>query len=182
MGVRQRLASLFRSKPADKTARAASRTEDKQEFAVIGLGVFGRSLAQRLSELGFTVLGIDSDAAVVQALADDLSSALVLDATNEALRQADIGRTRRRSSPSATTTSSHGAHDNHPGQIGVPQIIAWPAPSAKPRSRRDRRHPGPQPCAGERRRSGRRPHRSRRRRMVDLAGPSDRPGSPTGGS
>jgi trk system potassium uptake protein TrkA len=45
----------------------------------------------RLSELGFTVLGIDADAGVVQTVADELSAALVLDATNEdALRQADI--------------------------------------------------------------------------------------------
>jgi trk system potassium uptake protein TrkA len=99
---------------------------DKQEFAVIGLGVFGRSLARRLSELGFTVLGIDADAAVVQSLADDLSSALVLDATNEeALRQADIesyetaivaiGGDHFEATALATITLA---------KIGVPHIIA----------------------------------------------------------
>jgi len=48
-------------------------------FAVIGLGRFGSYLATRLYELGHEVLGIDSDADVVQGLSDRLSQALVID-------------------------------------------------------------------------------------------------------
>lgn len=91
MGLRQRLAGLFRRKPKSGSSRISTNDSSSMEFAVIGLGTFGQPLALRLSELGFTVLGIDSSAAAVQAVADDLSTSLVLDATDEAaLRQADI--------------------------------------------------------------------------------------------
>lgn len=59
---------------------------------MIGLGHFGASLARRLEALGHTVLGIDNDMARVQAIADDISAAMALDATDEnALQEADIG-------------------------------------------------------------------------------------------
>jgi trk system potassium uptake protein TrkA len=91
MGIRERISSLFRGKPAGSQAAPRSAPSRDDEFAVIGLGVFGRNLALRLSQLGFTVLGVDSDGLVVRALADDLSAALVLDATDEeALREADL--------------------------------------------------------------------------------------------
>jgi trk system potassium uptake protein TrkA len=91
MGIRERIARLFRRKPANDASGSKRRDAGPREFVVIGLGVFGRSLALRLSQLGFTVLGIDRDAIIVQAVADELSAALVLDATNEeALRQADV--------------------------------------------------------------------------------------------
>ena len=62
-----------------------------QEFAVIGLGRFGRALALRLEETGHSVLGIDRNAEIVQRNADDLTETVVLDATNEdALRAAGI--------------------------------------------------------------------------------------------
>ena len=64
----------------------------EKEFAVIGLGRFGSSLARRLEAMGHVVLGIDNDLALVQAIADDITSAVALDATNEdALQEADIG-------------------------------------------------------------------------------------------
>lgn len=69
-----------------------ARRNAKPEFAVIGLGRFGASLALRLAERGFTVLGIDSDRTLVQRLADDLTRVVALDATDEdALRAVDIG-------------------------------------------------------------------------------------------
>jgi trk system potassium uptake protein TrkA len=126
MGIRQQLAGLFsRKSPTKETGRARTPTQG-EEFAVIGLGVFGRNLALRLSELGFTVLGIDVEASVVQALADDLSAALVLDATNEeALRQADI------ESYSTAIVAIGGDHFEATAlttitlaKIGVPRIIA----------------------------------------------------------
>lgn len=56
----------------------------KQEFAIIGLGRFGTSLALTLVDMGNTVLAIDQDAGLVQELADDLGQTVALDATDEA--------------------------------------------------------------------------------------------------
>lgn len=68
-----------------------ARKNTKPEFAVIGLGRFGSSLALRLVERGYTVLGIDSDRALVQRMADDLTRIVSLDSTDEdALRAVDI--------------------------------------------------------------------------------------------
>jgi len=62
-----------------------------KEFAIIGLGGFGRSLARRLETLGHTVLGIDIDPHAVKAISDEISEAAILDATDEdALQQVDI--------------------------------------------------------------------------------------------
>jgi trk system potassium uptake protein TrkA len=64
----------------------------KQEFAVIGLGRFGSSLALTLVNRGFSVLGIDRDRDIVQSLSEQITYAVALDSTNEdALREIDIG-------------------------------------------------------------------------------------------
>lgn len=61
------------------------------EYAVIGLGRFGASLARTLEEQGNAVLAIDSDPELVQSIADITTQAATLDATNEnALRVVDI--------------------------------------------------------------------------------------------
>ncbi len=63
----------------------------KPEFAVIGLGRFGTSLALALAESGYSVLGIDHDADLAQRLVDELTQIVILDATDEdALREVDI--------------------------------------------------------------------------------------------
>jgi trk/ktr system potassium uptake protein len=63
----------------------------QNEFAVIGLGRFGASLARRLESMGHIVLGIDRDMACVQEISDDITSAVILDATMEdALEEVDI--------------------------------------------------------------------------------------------
>jgi trk system potassium uptake protein TrkA len=68
-----------------------ARKTSKQEFAVIGLGRLGTAVARTLLERGRTVLGIDRDREAVQLLADELTEALILDATDEdALRSVDI--------------------------------------------------------------------------------------------
>ena len=68
-----------------------ARKKSKQEFAVIGLGRLGTTVARTLLERGRTVLGIDRDRSAVQLLADELTEALILDATDEdALRSVDI--------------------------------------------------------------------------------------------
>ena len=72
-------------------SKTRGKAQAKKEFAVVGLGHFGASLARRLEAMGHTVLGIDSDMARVQAIADDITSAVALDATNEdALQEVDI--------------------------------------------------------------------------------------------
>lgn len=59
-------------------ARTATR-----EFAVIGLGRFGASVALTLHELGYHVLGVDVDEAKVQALANRLTHVIQADCTDE---------------------------------------------------------------------------------------------------
>ncbi len=64
---------------------------NQPEFAVIGLGRFGSSLALTLAGRGYTVVGIDRDRALVQEFADELTQTVSLDATDEdALRAIDI--------------------------------------------------------------------------------------------
>lgn len=63
----------------------------KLTIAVIGLGRFGSAMATTLSELGHDVIGIDGDEDKVRAVADTISLAMQLDATDEkALRRAGI--------------------------------------------------------------------------------------------
>ena len=63
----------------------------RQEYAVIGLGRFGRNVARTLERHGHHVLGIDEDAEIVQMMSAEITQAVTLDATNEdALRAVDI--------------------------------------------------------------------------------------------
>ena len=55
----------------------------RQQFAVIGLGRFGSSLALTLLESGYEVLGIDSDAEIVNDMSDQLTHCIKADATDE---------------------------------------------------------------------------------------------------
>lgn len=55
----------------------------KQQFLVIGLGVFGATIARQLSRLGHEVLGIDSDEHRVDQLADETTHAVIADVTDE---------------------------------------------------------------------------------------------------
>ncbi len=62
----------------------------KRQYAVIGLGRFGSSVARSLHNLGHQVLAIDSDASLVQEMTDCCTHAVEADATDEnALR--DLG-------------------------------------------------------------------------------------------
>lgn len=54
-----------------------------QEYVVIGLGHFGRAVAQRLSVLGQSVLVIDQDQDRVQEIADQVAAAVSGDSTDE---------------------------------------------------------------------------------------------------
>jgi trk system potassium uptake protein TrkA len=67
------------------------RNQHNKEFAVIGLGRFGSSLARTLIERGAVVLGVDRSTDLVQSMADVLTQAVALDSTDEdALREIDI--------------------------------------------------------------------------------------------
>ena len=67
------------------------RSGPARDFAVIGLGRFGSSLALTLMRAGHSVLGIDRDPHLVQQLADDLTQTVALDSSDEeALRQIDV--------------------------------------------------------------------------------------------
>jgi trk system potassium uptake protein len=62
-----------------------------ETVVVIGLGRFGSALALELTSLGTEVLGIDSDAKVVQALSGQLPHTVTADTTDiEALRQLGV--------------------------------------------------------------------------------------------
>ncbi|MCB1390861.1 MAG: TrkA family potassium uptake protein [Rhodobacteraceae bacterium] len=62
-------------------------------FAVVGLGAFGGTVATELARFGNRVVGLDIDERRVSMLASTLSSALILDTTDEAaLREAGIDR------------------------------------------------------------------------------------------
>jgi trk system potassium uptake protein TrkA len=63
------------------------------EFAVIGLGVFGRSVALNLVRHGQSVLAIDSDESEVRTAASELDAVVCADATDEnALRELHLDR------------------------------------------------------------------------------------------
>ncbi|HOW27280.1 MAG TPA: TrkA family potassium uptake protein [Elusimicrobiota bacterium] len=55
----------------------------RKQFAVIGLGTFGSSVAQSLEKLGSQVLGIDRDEERVQDMAPVITQAIVADATED---------------------------------------------------------------------------------------------------
>ncbi|GMU55805.1 MAG: potassium transporter Trk [Candidatus Xenobia bacterium] len=68
-----------------------ARREGPSEFVVIGLGRFGYSLALKLTQLGHSVLAIDSNPRLVQEVSGDLPGAVALDATDEeALREIGV--------------------------------------------------------------------------------------------
>jgi trk system potassium uptake protein len=70
---------------------AKSEPVRTSRVVVIGLGRFGSSLAMELVSRGSEVLGIDSDPAIIQHFADDLTHTAVADTTDEqALRQLDV--------------------------------------------------------------------------------------------
>ena len=63
----------------------------RKQYGVIGLGRFGSAMASTLAELGHDVIGVDGDEERVRQLADVITHAIQLDATDaKALRAAGI--------------------------------------------------------------------------------------------
>ncbi|MFD1954351.1 potassium channel family protein [Paenibacillus thailandensis] len=55
----------------------------KKQFAVIGMGRFGSSIAKELTGMGYEVLAIDSDEDRIQELSEAVTHAVVADSTDE---------------------------------------------------------------------------------------------------
>lgn len=61
------------------------------QFAIIGLGRFGARASLELLNLGHAVIGVDNDAKLVDALADDLTHSAIADVTDErALKELNL--------------------------------------------------------------------------------------------
>ena len=60
-----------------------AKNNKQKQFAVLGLGRFGTSVALTLHELGYQVLGVDSDEEIVQDLSHDLTHVVSADAADE---------------------------------------------------------------------------------------------------
>jgi trk system potassium uptake protein TrkA len=64
-----------------------------KRYAVIGLGLLGRTVARELAGRGLEVIAIDVNQNLVQAIADDVTMAVRLDSTNaDALKQQGIDK------------------------------------------------------------------------------------------
>lgn len=96
------------------------------EFVVIGLGIFGRNVAQHVARAGHAVLAVDADQSAVDRMATDLSSVARADATDEeALR--DLGVERMSCAVVALGADSMEASILTTAllrQMGVPRIVA----------------------------------------------------------
>lgn len=65
----------------------------RQQFAIIGLGLFGETIARELTRLGHEVVGIDTNERVVDRLADTITHAVVADGADEkAIEELNLGR------------------------------------------------------------------------------------------
>ncbi|MGE5630645.1 MAG: potassium channel family protein [Caulobacteraceae bacterium] len=68
-----------------------------KQFVVIGIGRFGKALAERLCELGHEVLAIDKDEEEIQKISDKVTHAVTADAADEnvlrslGVRNFDVG-------------------------------------------------------------------------------------------
>ncbi len=60
----------------------------KSSFAIIGLGMFGSTMAKILAAEGVEVLAIDRSERLIQEISDYVSSAIAFDATDETLMRA----------------------------------------------------------------------------------------------
>ncbi len=65
---------------------------DNKQYAVLGLGIFGSTVATTLANHGYEVIVIDKDPICVQRIADEVTKAIVGDVTDiEELQAAGIG-------------------------------------------------------------------------------------------
>lgn len=68
-----------------------------KQFVVVGIGRFGKAVAERLYELGHEVLAIDTDEEAIQKISDTVTHAVTADAADESVlkslgvRNFDVG-------------------------------------------------------------------------------------------
>lgn len=96
------------------------------EFAVIGLGMFGRNVALNLVRAGHSVLAIDLSLAEVEAISGEIDSAVCADATDERAL-AELGLDRMSCAVvaiGAEATESSILATALLRQLGVPRIVA----------------------------------------------------------
>jgi trk system potassium uptake protein TrkA len=97
----------------------------EKEFAIIGLGRFGASLARRLEALGHSVLGIEIDPQVAKEIGDEITEAVILDATDEdALRQVDITAFQTVVVAVSGNFESNALITSTLNKLGIPHVIA----------------------------------------------------------
>jgi len=102
-----------------------SKRNKDREFAIIGLGSFGGSLARRLESLGHPVLGIDIEPRLVKEIADEITEVVVLDATDEeALRQVDITAFRTVIVAIAENFEANALITSTLKKLGIPWVIS----------------------------------------------------------
>ncbi|MFC4597139.1 potassium channel family protein [Cohnella hongkongensis] len=61
----------------------AKKPHGKKQFAIIGMGRFGSSVAKYLAEMGYEVLAVDDNAQRVQDVAHSVTHAVAADSTDE---------------------------------------------------------------------------------------------------
>ena len=59
------------------------KKQREKQYAVFGLGRFGTSVALTLNELGYQVMGVDTDEDNVQRLAHELTHVVTADSSDE---------------------------------------------------------------------------------------------------
>ena len=59
--------------------------KSRKSFLIVGMGYFGAEIAARLAALGQEVVGIDADESIIQHMADKLTQAVEMDATDHDL-------------------------------------------------------------------------------------------------
>lgn len=95
------------------------------KFCIIGLGYFGRNLALTLSRARTEVLAIDIDAEKVDSLKDDVSHAVILDASQpEALRKLPLSEMDAVIVAIGENFQASILAVAHPQEMGVKRIIA----------------------------------------------------------
>lgn len=96
-----------------------------ETIVVIGLGRFGSALAVELTALGTEVLGIDSDAKVVQGMATQLSHVVTADTTDMvALRQLGVEEFHRAVVAIGTDIQASILTTSLLTELGIPDIWA----------------------------------------------------------
>lgn len=69
-----------------------AKTKGRRTFGIIGLGIFGSTVANELTRFGNHVIGVDMNDQAVSNMVEKISQAMIVDARDDsALRQAGLG-------------------------------------------------------------------------------------------